>query len=671
MQNVEKLWQLDVIPYRSEKLVTRSRQDQEAVHLLETKTTHVEVGGIQRYATPLLGVKNMPQLCAPKEAVLANLRSTERRLLQDPQRAAAYGAEIAKLEKAGYAVKVPDDELNTSAESWFIPHHMVSHNGKNRIVFNCSFTYKGDNLNQLLLPGPTLSSSLMGVLLCFREHSIAVSSDIIKGMFHQVRLLPEDRPLLRFLWRELKTEEPPSVYTWQILPFGTTCSPCCATFALQKHVFDHSQPDEDVRVSIERSFYVDNCLQSLSSVNGARHLVNKLTSLLATGGFELRQWASNTPDVISHLPREARSESRELWIKDQGTDPQELALGLRWLCNSDTLRYKYQMQDQPIPTMRNIYQVLARLYDPLGFIVPFTTRAKVLVQQLWVKQREWDDPALPEDVLQSWRSWEEELHHLSQISLPRCYVSPETDSSNPHIDLHIFVDASERAYGSLAYSRAESQVEVSFLAARSRVAPKKQQTIPRLELCAALTAAQLASLLQSELTVTIRDVILWTDSTTVLTWITSDSCRYKVFVGARVAEVQELTDVRAWRYVDSVNNPADDITRGKKLLELSCNSRWRHGPAFLQHSPDLWPTQPVMDKTEDSMELRKPVIYCFSTTTQNVLLPNADQFSSFRALTEAVARSHHGATGTVANTGYYMDIKRLDASVHSATTPLL
>lgn len=124
------------------------------------------------------------------------------------------------------------------------------------------------NLNELLLAGPTLSSSLIGVLLRFREHAVAVSSDI-KGMFHQVRLLPEDRPLLRFLWRNLKTEEPPSIYIWQVLPFGTTCSPCCVTFALQKHVFDHSQLDEDVRVAIGESFYVDNCLQSLPSAGNA------------------------------------------------------------------------------------------------------------------------------------------------------------------------------------------------------------------------------------------------------------------------------------------------------------------------------------------------------------------------------------------------------------------
>lgn len=171
-RQVEKLWQLDVLPYRSEKLVTRSKQDHEAMDLLQAKTVRVEVDGVLRYATPLLRVKNMPTLSAPPEAVLANLRHTEKRLLKDPECAAAYNAEIAKLEHAGYA-KV-GREMECSKESWFIPHHMVTHNGKNRIVFNCSFSYQGHNLNELLIPGPNLTSSLLGILLRFREHSFAI-----------------------------------------------------------------------------------------------------------------------------------------------------------------------------------------------------------------------------------------------------------------------------------------------------------------------------------------------------------------------------------------------------------------------------------------------------------------------------------------------------------------
>ena len=150
-----------------------------------------------------------------------------------PEQAAAYEAEIHKLEDAGYMVKLEAHQVNETEEAGYIPHHIVQHNGKNRVVYNCSFQYQGHNLNELLLPGPALGSSLLSVLLRFREHSIAFSSGI-RGMFHQVRLLQKDRPLLRFLWRDLQRDSPPRVYEWQVLPFGTICSPCCATFALQK-----------------------------------------------------------------------------------------------------------------------------------------------------------------------------------------------------------------------------------------------------------------------------------------------------------------------------------------------------------------------------------------------------------------------------------------------------
>ncbi|KAJ8403170.1 hypothetical protein AAFF_G00353870 [Aldrovandia affinis] len=488
-KQVEKLWQLDTLPYRSERLVTRSRRDQEATNLLEAKTTRVEVEGVLRYATPLLRVSNMPTLTAPPEAALSTLRGTEKRLSRDPVKAEAYRAEIMKLEKTGYATRVSPEKARTSKESWFIPHHLVTHNGKNRVVFNCSFTYKDQNLNELLLSGPNLGASLLGVLLRFREHSTAISSDI-KGMFHQVRLLPEDRPLLRFLWRDLQRDSQPSVYEWQVLPFGTTCSACCAIYALQRHVHDHSHQGDEVRESIERHFYVDNWLQSFSSPDGAKEVIDKLRGLLMEGGFELRQWASNIPDVISHLPKEIRSEGSEQWLNHTDMDPQEPALGLRWLCHSDTLRYKSRLLKCSSPTMRNIYRVLASQYDPIGFLTPFTTRAKVLVQQLWDKKREWDDPLLPGDLLTAWKAWEDELPQLDDIRLPLCYVSLALDHAASKREVHIFCDASQWAYGSVGYLRTEDaagHVEVAFLTARSRVAPKHQLSIPRLEPLLALS----------------------------------------------------------------------------------------------------------------------------------------------------------------------------------------
>lgn len=103
-------------------------------------------------------------------------------------------------------------------------------------------------------------------------------------------------------------------------------------------------------------------------------------------------------------------------------DPQEPALGLRWRCRTDTLTCKSHLQEANPPTMRNIYRVLASQYDPLGFITPFTTRAKILVQLLWSNKREWDDPLLPSGILEAWKAWESELQYLEKLSLPRCYV---------------------------------------------------------------------------------------------------------------------------------------------------------------------------------------------------------------------------------------------------------
>ncbi|KAL7864400.1 hypothetical protein AOLI_G00158200 [Acnodon oligacanthus] len=209
------------------------------------------------------------------------LRSSERHLLKDPTWAGVYKNEMQKLIESGAVQEVTKDI--TLKEEWYIPHHLVSHNGKDCLVFNCSHQYLGQTLNQYLLPGLTLCASLLGVLLRFREYPVAVSGNI-KRMFNQVHLLPEDRTLLRFLWCEL-------------------------------------QLDDTLRFTVENCFYVDNCLQSVRTPSEAKIMVDRLRDLMASAGFKLRQWACNDPSVLSHLLQEARSESLDLWLAKDESNP--------------------------------------------------------------------------------------------------------------------------------------------------------------------------------------------------------------------------------------------------------------------------------------------------------------------------------------------------------------
>ncbi len=394
-----------------------------------------------------------------------------------------YCSEIRKLESAGYVAKITAEEADQSAESWFIPHHMVQHNGKDRIVFNCSFQHQGQTLNDQLLPGPTLRPSLLGVVLRYRQNTVANSGDI-KGMFHQVRLLPGDKSVLRFLWRDMCREAEPEINEWQVLPFGTTCSPYCAIHALQYHVQGHKDDITDLVDIVEHSFYVDNCLHSVPTTSEAKAIVDGLCQLLSKGGFEIRQWACNVPSVTQHLPPEARSANSERWLAQSSTDLQELTLGLRWDCINDTLGYNLRSVETVEPTMRNIYKTLASQYDPLGFIIPFMTRAKVIIQDLWKHNLGWDEPIELLHLRESWLTWVGELTTLTKLQFPRAYTPATSDNPSAIRELHVFSDASERAYGSVAYLRTkddQGQVIRTFVLARSRIAPRKCLSIPRLE----------------------------------------------------------------------------------------------------------------------------------------------------------------------------------------------
>ncbi|CAI5690178.1 unnamed protein product [Oreochromis niloticus] len=165
-----------------------------------------------------------------------------------------------------------------------------------------------------------------------------------------------------------------------------------------------------------------------------------------------------------------------------------------------------------------------------------------------------------------------------------------------------------------------------------------------LELCGALSGAHLSHLLRNELTLDIKRIVLWSDSTTVLTWLRSESCHFKVFVSTRVAEIQELTHSNTWRYVDSAQNPADDITCGKSLLKLTRPNSWIQGPPFLLLSPEQWPPEPsgTLAEPPGPSELCKET-FCGVSTTFDPPTSNFSKCDTWTQLLETAITQLHGA----------------------------
>ncbi|XP_035985471.1 uncharacterized protein LOC118558973 isoform X4 [Fundulus heteroclitus] len=168
----------------------------------------------------------------------------------------------------------------------------------------------------------------------------------------------------------------------------------------------------------------------------------------------------------------------------------------------------------------------------------------------------------------------------------------------------------------------------------------KQTTIPRLELTAAVLAVRVNKLLQKELQIQLEKPVFWTDSTTVLKYISSETRRFHTFVANRISVIREATDVNQWRYVSSKENPADDASRGMRAEEFLKCRRWIHGPEFLHRSEEEWPKLDVdhhaisADDPEVKRDLTVSVIVNESQNATNYLI---HYFSSWTKLKTSVA----------------------------------
>ncbi|XP_042858061.1 uncharacterized protein LOC122244267 [Penaeus japonicus] len=193
----------------------------------------------------------------------------------------------------------------------YIPHHGVYHPkkpGKIRVIFDCSATYKNESLNKNLLQGPDLTNNLIGVLCRFRKYYVAVVCDI-EAMFHQVKVRPNHRNLLRFLWwnnGDLYSNL--MEYRMTVHLFGATSSPSVANFALKATADDYKGPKGSKAATfVTNEFYVDDGLTSVPTVAEAISLIKDSKALCQSGGFKLHKFLSNHKEVLETTNSDERA----------------------------------------------------------------------------------------------------------------------------------------------------------------------------------------------------------------------------------------------------------------------------------------------------------------------------------------------------------------------------
>ena len=497
----------------------------------------------------------------------------------------------------------------------YIPHKEVVKEDRTttklRVVYDASAKSQNEpSLNDCLLPGPALTPLIFDILLRFRLHRVALIGDLEKA-FLNVEVDPEQRNLLRFLWINDISSSNPEVIIFRFtrLVFGLVCSPFILNVTLRNHLSKYENIDPDFVNTVVRALYVDDFASGKDSVKDCFELYGKLKLRFREGGFNMRKWASNSEELIQLIEKEeanlSSSTQPPLETSPSLTKSSVLeedlikVMGVPWDRIEDSFKFDLatfatQALDGTL-TKRKLLSITARFYDPLGLLSPVMLPLKCMFQEICQLKIGWDE-ALPEELCLKWKEVAEDMSRVSVISVPRCVLAGIEAEDVKSIQLHGFADASKIAYGANIYIRVTtSNVSYSqLLASKTRVAPLKGETIPRLELMAALTLANLMTAVYKALACTVKvdSVFNWVDSQIVWWWINGESKQFKQFVQNRVTMIQSLWSKEHWGYCPSELNPSDIASRATKSSNLVSNDLWWKGAPFLEKEKDQWPGPP-------------------------------------------------------------------------------
>ncbi|XP_043063902.1 uncharacterized protein LOC122320026 [Drosophila ficusphila] len=557
----------------------------------------------------------------------------ERKIDKNPEYGKKYNETLDSYIQKGYLKKINLEEKNIITPlTYYLPHFGVLNSNKPdklRIVFDAASKSHGYCLNDFLLPGPDLYSQLSSVLMNFREHKIAFVGDI-KEMFLQIKVQETDRCAQRILWRGSNRHSEPDVYEIQVLFFGAKCSPSIAQQVRNRNAFEFKNDYGQACDDIIAKHYMDDYLGGANDIGSAVKLIKDVIYVHKAGGFDMRNWISNSPEVLNQITDNIPSNQIN---KKNLTE--ERVLGLIWDHKKDVFTYNLKFSKSQFellnnvrrPTKRDILKITMTIFDPLGYLSNILISNKILLQAIWDSGIHWDD-FITDEQFDIWKILSNNLNKINDIYIPRQMTTLPINLCN--VQLHIFCDASKYAYATCAYLRFEykDQVECTLISAKSRVAPLKPMSIPRLELQGSLLGARLSKSIKETLNVKIDATFMWTDSEIVLYWLKTSSKRFKTFVAQRLGEIQELTNSSEWRHVPSKVNPADKATKISSF-DSSANELWLVGPPFLRKTQDQWPLPKKTLSLDDSDDKDKEYVNLTTVQKHLFILPDVMRFSNW------------------------------------------
>ncbi|KAK7891906.1 hypothetical protein WMY93_023869 [Mugilogobius chulae] len=418
-------------------------------------------------------------------------------------------------------------------------HCLASTHCKRHCIESQNAKSSGMSLNNTLLKGPDLNNSLIGVLVRFRKEQVAVLADI-QQMFHCFLVRRDHRNYLRFLWhRDNDMSKDIIDYRMRVHVFGNSHHP----------LWPSTDSDELSRKKLTNTVQIQSSsscatftstMASLAAHRQRSHQpLQRTQASLRESNLRLHKFASNSDTVLHAFAPEDRAVLKDLDLSGEAT-PVQRSLGLLWVTTTDTFTFKVS-EDKKDFTRRGVLSTVNSVFDPLGMLAPVTIEGKSLLREFCADNSDWDAP-LPKEKLKEWEAWRDSLHELSKLHIPRAYTAISLSNAT-HTELCVFSDASVKAIGAVAYLKIDQdngQVDVGFVLGKAKLAPLSQPTIPRLELCAAVLAVEVADLIQMN----------WT-------------CKYILSNSIVTARILQSTKPDQWFYVSSENNPADHASRLK------------------------------------------------------------------------------------------------------------